>query len=298
MVKRVVDTKFWTDMQVIDNYSVEDKYFYLYLMTNAKTTQVGIYALPIKVISFETGYTVEAIRVLLDRFSSKYKQIIYSEKTQEVSLLESLKTTILKGGKPVSDLLTRELRTVKDSSLIEATYESMNDFWELSARKFDKTIKELFEVELMNRGLFNIQNDNQKENEIQNDIQINNENDNHNDNQESWTTIRENVDDKQNLDRYIEYLNNKNPFIREEINMKNILRISYEVLIGKFGPTVETQLNTWQETKPTLLILEALVRSVNANNPMSYANKILENWGKQEINNLEEVRKLDNEYQR
>src|SRR5699024_7003652 len=134
-------------------------------------------------------------------------------------------------GKPVSDLLVRELRTIKDSSLIEATYEVMNDFWELSSRKFDKTIKELFEAELMNRGLFNIQNDNQKENEIQNDIQINNENDNHNDNQESCTTIRENIDDTQNLDRYIEYLNNKNPFIREEINMKNILRISYEVLI-------------------------------------------------------------------
>ena len=28
MVKRVVDTGFWTDMQVMDHYSVEDKYFY------------------------------------------------------------------------------------------------------------------------------------------------------------------------------------------------------------------------------------------------------------------------------
>lgn len=298
MVKRVVDTKFWTDMQVIDNYSVEDKYFFLYLMTNAKTTQVGIYPLPIKVISFETGYTVEAIRVLLDRFSGKYKQIIYSEKTQEVSLLESLKTTILKGGKPVSDLLIRELRTVKDGSLIEATYESMNNFWELSTRKFDKTIKELFEAELINRGLLNSQSESQKENEIQNDIQIYNENDNHNDNQDSLATIREDVDSTRNLDRYIEYLKNKNPFIQENINLKNILRISYEVLIGKAGPSVETQLNTWQQTKPTLLILEALVRSVNANNPMSYANKILINWDKQGINSLAEVRKLDSEYQR
>lgn len=48
MVKRVVDTAFWTNMQVIDNYSIEDKYFSLYLMTNDKTTQVGIYPLPKK----------------------------------------------------------------------------------------------------------------------------------------------------------------------------------------------------------------------------------------------------------
>jgi len=312
MVKRVVDTKFWTDMQVIDNYSVEDKYFYLYLMTNAKTTQVGIYPLPIKVISFETGYTVEAIRVLLDRFSSKYKQIIYSEKTQEVSLLESLKTTILKGGKPVSDLLTRELRTIKDGSLIEATYEAMNDFWELSTRKFDKTIKELFEAELTNRGMFNIQNDNQKENEIQNDIQINNENekqnyneiqndiynenDNHNHNEESWATIRENVDEMERVDRYIDYLRKLKPDLPQDIDLDNILNICYEVLYGEVHPHIENQLRNWQSKLPTTLILEALVRSVKANKPLLYANSIIKNWEKQGVSCIDGVRKLDNEY--
>ena len=44
MVKRVVDTDFWTDMEVIDHYSPEDKYFYLYLITNGKSSQVGIYS--------------------------------------------------------------------------------------------------------------------------------------------------------------------------------------------------------------------------------------------------------------
>lgn len=155
MVRRVVDTAFWTDMDVIDNYSVEDKYFYLYLMTNAKTTQVGIYALPIKVMSFETGYTVDVIRVLLERFNSKYKKIIYSNSTQEVTLLHSLQTTILKGGKPVSDLLEKELTRIKDGNLILDTYYAMKEFWELSKRKFDKTIKELFEIELLNRKLLN-----------------------------------------------------------------------------------------------------------------------------------------------
>lgn len=97
MVKRVVDTNFWTDMQVIDNYSIEDKYFFLYLMTNDKTTQVGIYPLPKKVMSFETGFNSDVIQVLLDRFSENYGRIIYSQETQEVTVLHSLQSTILKG---------------------------------------------------------------------------------------------------------------------------------------------------------------------------------------------------------
>ena len=53
---------------MIDKYSVEDKYFLLYLMTNPHTTQVGIYKLPKRLISFETGYTVESVSVILERF--------------------------------------------------------------------------------------------------------------------------------------------------------------------------------------------------------------------------------------
>src|SRR5699024_5676973 len=122
MVKRIVDTSFWTNMQVIDQYSVEDKFFYLYLLTNDKSTQVGIYALPKKIMSFETGFTTDVIQVLIERFSKNYGKILYSEETQEITLLESLQFSVLSGGKPVKDLLEREITNVKDSRLIIATY--------------------------------------------------------------------------------------------------------------------------------------------------------------------------------
>ncbi|BAX71292.1 hypothetical protein [Leuconostoc suionicum] len=44
-IKRIVDTRFWNDNKVIDTFSVEDKYFLLYLMTNPESTQLGIYKL-------------------------------------------------------------------------------------------------------------------------------------------------------------------------------------------------------------------------------------------------------------
>src|SRR5699024_8930708 len=188
MVKRIVETSFWTDMQVIDQYSVEDKFFYLYLLTNEKSTQIGIYPLPKKVMSFETGFTTDVIQVLIERFSKNYDKILYSEKTQEITLLESLQFSILSGGKPVKDLLEREISNVKDSRLIIATYEKMKEYWLHSKRKFDQTIMALFENEMMSRGLMH--NQNQSHNQKQNHNQIHSYNHSHNHNQESSITNR------------------------------------------------------------------------------------------------------------
>ncbi len=171
-IKRIVDTSFWEDSKVIDKYSVEDKYFLLYLITNPHTTQVGIYKLPKRIISFETGYTVETVNVILERFQNKYFNIIYDNATQEIAVLNSLKYSIVKGGKPVSDLIEKELSTPESDRLIQAVYDKLEPFWIRSIRPFDSSIKKLFEKELKKRdSLINI-NDN--------------DNDNDNDNEESY----------------------------------------------------------------------------------------------------------------
>jgi len=308
MVKRVVDTSFWTDMQVIDNYSIEDKYFSLYLMTNDKSTQVGIYPLPKKVMSFETGFTTDVVQVLLERFSEDYGKIIYSEETQEVTVLQSLQHSILKGGKPVSDLLERELANVKDSDLILATYEEMKNFWELSKRKFDKTIKNLFENELTNRDILFTQNDNQNEKQNVNDIYNYNENENHNHNEESQPTnrgaIRGTIRDTAESDteeltllqRYGDYLKKNKPEFTGEITPDNILNIYYEQMLGELHPHIDNQLRQWQKKLPKTLILEALHRSTKANKPILYAASIIDNWRKAGVETYKDVMKLDQEY--
>ena len=100
-IKRVVDTSFWTDDKVIENFSPEDKLFMLYIMTNPHTTQLGIYALSKKVMAFETGYSTDTISVLLDRFETKYDLIKYSNETKELAIKNYLRHSIIKGGKPV-----------------------------------------------------------------------------------------------------------------------------------------------------------------------------------------------------
>ena len=336
MVRRVVDTDFWTDMNVIDHYSPEDKYFYLYLITNGKSSQVGIYSLPIKVISFETGYSSEAVQVLLDRFITKYNQIIYSKKTQEVAIINSLKFSILKGGKPVKDLLEKELGLVKDASLIQATHQNMLQFWNLSKRPFDLTIKETFENELCSRGLMTnhdqpikdtkdyINNDNNNviKNGIKNDIDnvIHNHKNNDNDNEESettnrkeilkdeivpeefinesGTTNRDNPDEMKVFEHFTNIILKLNPDLHGEINPSNIVKFYYQELYGEVHSYIETQLKSWQKLLPTSLVLEALSRSGKAAHTLPYANSIIKNWASLGINSHEELLKRDAEFKK
>ena len=121
-MKRVIDTEFWNDDKVVEMFSPEDKLFFLYLMTNPHTTQLGIYHINKKHMAFELGYSIEAVTVLLDRFENKYKLIRYSEETSEVAIKNYLKHSIVKGGKPIEEQLKREITKVKDKSLFEYVF--------------------------------------------------------------------------------------------------------------------------------------------------------------------------------
>ncbi len=121
-IARLVNVDFWTDEKVLDNFSVEDKYFWLYLLTNPQTKQLGIYKLPIKIIAFQTGFNEDVIKVLLDRFDRVYNVIKYNHETQEVAILNYLKWSIVRGGKPVEDCIKADMEKVKDKSLITFVY--------------------------------------------------------------------------------------------------------------------------------------------------------------------------------
>ena len=126
-IKRIVSTGFWEDKKVTDEFSVEDRYFMLYLLTNPHTTQLGIYELSISTMSNETGYNRDVVKVLLDRFQNKYDVIRYSFVTGEIAIKNYLKHSIIKGGKPVYDCLLKEAKMVDDRSLLSYIYNSLSN---------------------------------------------------------------------------------------------------------------------------------------------------------------------------
>lgn len=86
-IYRCVQIKFWTDSKIADDFTPEDKYFYLYLFTNPHTNLSGCYEVSLKQMSDETGYNKDTIERLLDRFKTIHQVIDYSKETKEVLLL-------------------------------------------------------------------------------------------------------------------------------------------------------------------------------------------------------------------
>ena len=115
---RKVQTTFWQDSRVLEELTPEDKYFYLYLLTNPNTTQIGVYQITKKQMAFDLGYSTESISSLLDRFINVHRLVKYNEKTREIAINNWGKHNLANAGKPVIDCIKKELQEVKDLNLL------------------------------------------------------------------------------------------------------------------------------------------------------------------------------------
>ena len=115
---RTISMSFWTDSKVADDFTPEDRYFYLYLFTNPHTNLCGCYEISIKQAVTETGYSKDTIENLLERFEEYHNVIRYSPTTKEVLLLNWHKYNWTKSEKFRKPLLA-EIGRVKNKRFKE-----------------------------------------------------------------------------------------------------------------------------------------------------------------------------------
>ena len=84
---RNVQLSFWTDSKITDEFTPEDKYFYLYLLTNPHTNTSGCYEISIRLMSIESGYSQETVERLIERFTTVHNIIRYSKANKELLLI-------------------------------------------------------------------------------------------------------------------------------------------------------------------------------------------------------------------
>jgi hypothetical protein len=113
---RKIHTSFWADTFVQD-LDTDHKLFYLYLLTNERTKQCGIYEISKKQISFDTGYSIDKVSKLLNYFI-KVGKIMYNDITKELAIKNWNKFNSSSSPKVVSCIKT-ELYNIKDRVLIE-----------------------------------------------------------------------------------------------------------------------------------------------------------------------------------
>lgn len=84
---RSIQTNFWTDTKITDDFSPEERYLYLYLLTNQYTTLSGCYEITYRQIAFDTGLTAGKVKEGVDALQGKHNAVRYSEGNREMLLL-------------------------------------------------------------------------------------------------------------------------------------------------------------------------------------------------------------------
>ena len=116
-----IQVKFWQDDFVLE-LSPEERYFYMYLITNTTSTACGIYKFNLKLAVLESGLSEEVLNKHLNTFESLGK-IIISKNTKEIMLVNWLKHNC-KMNKKTIKIINSELREVKDKELLSRFLEA------------------------------------------------------------------------------------------------------------------------------------------------------------------------------
>ena len=83
-VYRNISLTFWEDLKIVDDFTPEDRYFYLYLLTNPHTNLLGCYQLSYRQMVNETGYNRDTVEKLVNKMIKTHKVIEFDEATNEV----------------------------------------------------------------------------------------------------------------------------------------------------------------------------------------------------------------------
>lgn len=109
---RMIYTSFWNDPKIEDEFTPEDKYFYLYLLTNPKGSLAGCIQISKKNTEAETGYSWDTILKLIKRMVEVHKVIDYDEGTKEILILNWYKHNWNRSSKMLSGV-TNCIETIK-----------------------------------------------------------------------------------------------------------------------------------------------------------------------------------------
>lgn len=118
-VYRNIRVDLWRNPKVLDDMNSKEKLFYVYLLTNSCTTQIGIYKISKNQISSELDMSIKSITTLLKKFEHDLNIIKYNDKTHEIAIKNWGRYNFKRCGKPMIDCIQKELNNVNDLELIK-----------------------------------------------------------------------------------------------------------------------------------------------------------------------------------
>ena len=86
-IYRTIQMSFWTDTKVLEDFEPDDKFLFLYFLTNPHTNLAGCYEIGFSQMLFETGYSKDKIKKIIERLENVLKVIRYDYETKELLIV-------------------------------------------------------------------------------------------------------------------------------------------------------------------------------------------------------------------
>ena len=116
MANRNIDSEIWNDSKFADEFSPEDKYFWLLLLTTRYGNLAGCFSFTISQMSKDSGYDENSIKIILGRFINKYKVVDYDFTTKEILIFNWYKYNWTKSPK-FKIVMSKYIAKIKSSHL-------------------------------------------------------------------------------------------------------------------------------------------------------------------------------------
>lgn len=112
MAKRMIDTDMWFDSQIVDSFSKNDIYLWLYILTSPRTNICGVLKNGKTMMCMENKMTKQELEQSLYNLESIHNVIRYNQENDEILILKWHKHNWTKSSKLI-DCLRKQLPKVK-----------------------------------------------------------------------------------------------------------------------------------------------------------------------------------------
>lgn len=129
---RSIQTSFWSDSKVVDDFSPYDRYFYLYLLTNEKSNQIGCYEISKNQMCRDTGLDLKTIENLLKKFEFDLGVIVYDDSTKEIFIKNWHKYNWLNSWK-TKVCIGKEFDVIKSGKIIDELWPLYGPYMDLAS---------------------------------------------------------------------------------------------------------------------------------------------------------------------
>lgn len=118
MAKRLIDTELWNNEEIIENFTAEDKYFWLYLLTSPHNNICGVFKNSPSLIARDMGLHKDTIVNLLYRFEKVHNLIFADKETNEILILNWYKWNWTRS-EDLMRTINKQMNEIKSKEILE-----------------------------------------------------------------------------------------------------------------------------------------------------------------------------------